>query len=198
LLFVNNVYSIDHSLGGDLEIKRSVVDNMKKEKFTYSYKELKNKKRGMRQKYGNWKGKLIHGLNTIAKGGEYFKTTIENTLDNCNKKKLVIFILVGAFVFWYLRRVIINSFFNKKKVNIYFRESGNYHKRSYQELSYPYYDSNSYLSNSNQYSNSYNPAANEAQYSSKQSSIKSSRFFSQRKRKNSNDGNANLYSYAYV
>jgi len=202
LLCVGNVYSIDHSLGGDLEIKQSVVDKMKKEKFTYSYKELKNKKRDVKQKYGNFKGKVINVLNKIEKGGEYIKTTTEKTLDNLDKKKASIYLLVGLFVFWYIRRVIKNSFFNKKKVNIYFKESDNYNKK-YQDLSYPYYDNDSYLTQSNQYLNSYNPVANEAQYQSaqpqsKKSGIKASRFFSQRKRKNSDDGNTNLFDYSYV
>jgi len=199
LLFVGNVYSIDHSLGSDLDIKPSVIDKMKKEKFTYSYKELKNKKKDLNKKCSTLKGKFINVLNKIAKGGEYVKSSTEKAIDNCDKKKVSIYFLVGAFVLWYIRRVIKNSFFNKKKVNIYFNESGTYRKE-YQELSYPYYDSNTYLSNNNQYLNSYNPAANEAQCPSQSTpkQSKSSRFFSQRKRKNSNDDSSNLYSYAYV
>jgi len=193
LLCVGNVYSIDHSLGGDLDIKPSVVDKMKKEKFTYSYKELKNRKRDMNKQCSTFRGKAVHYLNLIAKGGEHIKTSTEKLIDNCNMKKLFIFLTVGAFVLWYIRRVIKNSFLNKKKINIYFNESGTYHKKSYQDMSYPYYDNNSYLSNSHQYLNSYNHAN-----SSSTPSPKTSRFFSQRKRKNSNDDNNNLYSYAYV
>ncbi|ORX85595.1 hypothetical protein BCR32DRAFT_325363 [Anaeromyces robustus] len=175
---------------------------MKKEKFTYSYKEFKNKRKNMiKGKYGIFK----NALNFIAKKGEYLKTSTEYLIDNSNKRNLVIFILVGLFIFWYVRRVIKNSLLNRKKVNIYFKESEIYNKKSYQELSYPYYDSKSYLSNnsSHPYLNSYNSMDNESssnsnnQYS-KPSILSTSRFFSPRKRKDSNNDNTSLYSYAYV
>jgi len=192
LLCIGNVYSIDHSLGSDLEIKQSVVDKMKKEKFTYSYKEIKNKKRNVR-KYSTAKDKVIFVLNKIEKGGEFIKTTIETTLDNLDMKKILIFGLVGLFIVWYVRRVIKNSFLNEKKVNIYFKESGNYDKK-YHDLSYPYYDSTSYLSNHN------NTSANQTAQTeeSRKFSMRTSRFFSQHKRKNSDDNNPNLFNYAYV
>ncbi|ORX48440.1 hypothetical protein BCR36DRAFT_584353 [Piromyces finnis] len=202
LLCIGNVYSIDHSLGGDLEIKQSVVDKMKKEKFTYSYKELKNKKKIVRQKYGKYKGTVINALNKIEKSVEYMKTTIETALDNADKKKLMIYSLVGLFILWYVRRVIKNSFLNKRKVNIYFKESGK--NKKYQDLSYPYFDNATYLSSNNdnsQYLNSYNSVSNaSAQPAQKKFSLKSSGLFSQRKRKNSDDGNnnTNLFTYAYV
>eukprot|EP00833_Pecoramyces_ruminatium_P017891 jgi/Orpsp1_1/1191923/evm.model.d7180000089387.1 len=205
LLLVQNAYSVDHSLGSDLEIKPSVIDKMKKEKFTYSYKELKNKRKVLNGKCSTFRGKVIYVLNYFAKMGESFKSTIENAIDNSDMKKFGIYILVGSFVLWYIRRVIKNSFFNKKKVNIYFNESENYKDKSYQDLSYQYYDNTSYLSNNNsyQYLNSYGSNMNcgspyQTREVPKQKKINVSRYFSQRKRKDSNDENNNLYSYAYV
>ncbi|KAG4108140.1 hypothetical protein H8356DRAFT_1620831 [Neocallimastix lanati (nom. inval.)] len=204
LLCIGNVYSIDHSLGGDVDVKPSIIDKMKKEKFTYSFKELKNKKFTLRRRCSTFRGKVIYALNYIAKRGEKFRINTEKAIDNCNKKKLCIYLLVGIFVIWYIRRVLKNTIFNKKKVNIYFKESEKYSKKSYEDLSYPYYEGNSYLLNNSsyQYSHSYNSEVNrESPYQSRITKVvasNTSRFFSQRKRKDVNDENSSLYNYSYV
>ncbi|KAL6631799.1 hypothetical protein LY90DRAFT_162452 [Neocallimastix californiae] len=205
LLCIGNVYSIDHSLGGDLEIKQSVIDKMKKEKFTYSFKELKSKKSSLDQQCSTLRGNVIYGLNYFARKVENFKSATEKAIDNCNMKKVGIYLLVGAFLVWYIKRVLKNGFLNKERVNVYFNESKKFSKNSYQDLSYPYYDNNTYLSNNNsyQYLRSYSSEMGcESSYHSREAPAvvkpNSSRFFSQRKRKNSNDENSNLFSYSFV
>eukprot|EP00833_Pecoramyces_ruminatium_P015507 jgi/Orpsp1_1/1189539/evm.model.d7180000072722.1 len=82
-------------------------------------------------------------LNFVAKDIEYFKEFVEKQLDTCNKKMLIIKILIVVFIIWYVRRLFIKNKLNKNDFDIYLMESGNYTKKSNKKSSMIYdYDNN--------------------------------------------------------
>jgi len=75
--------------------------------------------------YATAKNSVKYSLNYFVKHVENGKALVEKQIDKCNKKMIVIIVLMTSFIVWYIRRVCQrNNRKNMKNREIYFMESG--------------------------------------------------------------------------